>query len=99
MESLLKDWIREQLFPSLWEIMPTAFPEREFWKGGANWYSPTYLDGTKHPTDRDKTWVSPRTIWLLHEQGGGKKSLVDCYMEANGLSFGDALRQLSSLAG
>ena len=99
MESLLKDWIREQLFPSLWEIMPTAFPEREFWRSGERWYSPTYLDGTKHPTDRDKTWVSSRTIWLLHEQGGGKKSLVDCYMEVNGLSFGDALRQLASLAG
>lgn len=94
----LQEWIKTELFPGLWEKLDFVFPERKLSRSGGKWISPTYLDGSEH-SRRDKCWISMQTPWLLHEQGGGSKRLVDCYMESNNLGFMDALKQLSRIAG
>ena len=94
----LREWIKTELFPALWEKLDFVFPERSLSRSGGKWISPTYLDGSEH-SRRDKCWISMQTPWLIHEQGGGCESLVDCYMRSNGLGFMDALKQLSKIAG
>lgn len=92
-------WIKTDLFPSLWDRMDDIFPEREFRRKGGTWISPTYLNGDK-ANRLDKSWISNKTPWLLHEQGENEtRSLVDCYMDANGLSFSEAIKALSQVAG
>lgn len=94
----LREWIKTELFPALWEKLDFVFPERSLSRSGGKWISPTYLDGSEH-SRRDKCWISMQTPWLIHEQGGGCESLVDCYMRSNGLGFMEALKQLSKIAG
>ena len=100
MKKDLTIWVQSELFPALWEVLPTIFKSRKLERGSSKlWHSPTYLDGTPCKDRKDKCWISLDTAWLIHEQGAGSKSLLDCYMEENNLPLWDAIRQLSNLAG
>ena len=50
-------WIREELYPALYDRIPEAFPEHSFRSYAHGWRSKTYLDGSPHKSRADKTKV------------------------------------------
>lgn len=97
-EEKWKAW-KEDLYASLFDRIPDALPEHSWTLGRRGWQSKTYLDGSPHATTRGKTTVNRNRPDLIGEWGGDTKSLVDYVMERDGLSFIDAGKKLSAIAG
>ena len=92
-------WIREELYPALYDRIPEAFPEHSFRSYAYGWRSKTYLDGSPHKSRADKTKVLHRAPGYIFEEGGDRKSLVDYVMERDRIPFIDAVRKLAEVAG
>ena len=92
-------WIREELYPTLFDRIPDALPEHSWTLGRRGWQSKTYLDGSPHATTSGKTTVNRNRPDLIGEWGGDTKSLVDYVMERDGFPFIDAVKKLSAVVG
>jgi len=93
-------WAQETLCTELFNGggITTALEHRHLQHRGGKYTSATYLNGDK-ATEPDKVWIGNQTPWLLHENGGDTRSVVDDYMEANGIQdYITAVRQLASIA-
>ena len=90
----------ERLIPALFERIDSVFPGMSFRWRGDTWESPYKLDGSpaKDPR-RDKSVITQRVPGVILEQGGDSVPVIDFYMRKNSLSFADAMRELSRLAG
>lgn len=90
----------DRLIPALFERIPEVFPDMSFKWRGNTWESPYKLDGSpaKDPR-RDKSVITQRVPGVILEQGGDSVPVIDFYMQRNSLSFADAMRDLSRLAG
>jgi DNA primase len=93
----ITDWIRYELYPTLFESIDTALPEHNFKRYSGGWRSNTYLDGTKHSRE-DKTIVSNKAPGYILEQGGDTLSLVDYVMKRDGVEFIQAVQTLADAA-
>lgn len=92
-------WIREELYPVLFDRIPEALPEHSWTQDGRGWKSKTYLDGSPHRDRSDKTKVLKAQPGRIFEEGGDGKSLVDYVMERDRLPFIDAVKKLAAVAG
>ena len=92
-------WIKEELYPSLFDRIPQALPEHGWKQDRRGWSSKTYLDGSPHKDRTDKTKVLKAQPGYIFEEGGDRRSLVDYVMERDSLSFIDAVMKLSNVAG
>lgn len=97
--SNITDWIKYELYPSLFEVIDTALPEHEFKRYAGSWISKTYLDGTPHQSRTDKTVVNKRAIGYILEQGGETLSLIDYVMRRDGVEFITAVQTLADVVG
>jgi len=98
-EEKWKAW-KEDLYASLFERIPEALPEHNWKRDGRGWKSKAYLDGSPYKKDRsDKTKILKAQPGRIFEEGGDGKSLVDYVMERDRLSFMDAGKKLSAIAG
>ena len=97
-EEKWKAW-KEDLYASLFDRIPEALPEHSWTQDGRGWKSKTYLDGSPHKDRSDKTKVLKAQPGRIFEEGGDGKSLVDYVMERDRLSFIDAGKKLSAIAG
>ena len=90
----------ERLIPALFERIDSVFPEMSFRWRGSTWESPCKLDGSpaKDPR-RDKSVITQRVPGVILEQGGDAVPIIDYYKDKNNLSFAEAMRELSRLAG
>ena len=90
----------ERLIPALFERIDSVFPEMSFRWRGDTWESPYKLDGSpaKDPR-RDKSVITSRVPGVILEQGGEAVPIIDYYKDKNNLSFAEAMRELSRLAG
>lgn len=95
----LTAWIREELYPTLYAHIPQALPEHSWTEDRRGWKSKAYLDGRPHRDRTDKTKVLKAQPGRIFEEGGDGKSLVDYVMERDRLSFMDAGKKLSDIAG
>ena len=92
-------WIKEDLYPTLFDRIPEALPEHSWTQDRRGWRSKTYLDGSLHKDRTDKTKVLKASPGYIFEEGGDRKSLVDYVMERDRLPFMDAVKKLASVAG
>ena len=92
-------WIREELYPTLFDRIPDALPEHSWTEDRRGWRSKTYLDGRAHQDRNDKTKVLKASPGYIFEEGGEGKSLVDYVIERDRLTFIEAVRKLSAVAG
>jgi DNA primase catalytic core len=99
MSKQITDWIKEELYPNLFESIDRALPEHNFKRYLGGWRSKTYLDGSPHKDRADKTIVSKRAIGLILEQGGETLSLVDYVIRRDGVEFIDAVKTLAEVVG
>lgn len=97
--SNITDWIKYDLYSSLYESIDTALPEHNFKRYSGGWRSKTYLDGSTHKDRADKTVVNKKAPGWILEQGGETLSLVDYVMRRDGVEFIKAVETLADVVG
>ena len=97
--SNITDWIKYELYPSLYESIDIALPEHNFKKFNGNWRSKTYLDGSIHKSRVDKTIVSNKAPGCILENGGEVVGLVDYVMRRDGVDFITGVKTLAQVVG
>jgi len=97
--SNITDWIKTELYPTLYESIDTALPEHDFKKYGKGWRSKTYLDSSSHKNRVDKTIITKQAPGYILEQGGETLSLVDYVMRRDNLEFIPAVETLAKAVG
>lgn len=99
MSKEITNWIKYELYPSLFEVIDTALPEHDFKPFSGGWRSKTYLDGTPHQNRADKTVVSKKVPGRILENGGENISLVDYVMRRDRVEFIQAVNTLADVVG
>ena len=96
----LTEWIKNELYPTVYDSLDTVFPELEFRRYPGGWKSKFKLDLTL-PKERrdDKTVATKKVLGRILEQGAGDTiSYIDYYLQRKGQEFTiDTVRQFSSL--
>lgn len=95
----ITQWIKDELYPSLYERIDVALPEHRFNRFTGGWRSKTYLNGSPHKARLDKTVVTRRAPGLILEQGGSCLSLIDYVIQRDGVEFMEAVKSLANIAG
>lgn len=95
----LTEWIKEELYPALFESIDTAFPEHEFNRYPGGWRSKTNIDGYPHSDRIDKTVITKKFPGRILEQGGENLSLIDYAMRKKELTAIQAIEYLALAAG
>ena len=100
MSKEITDWIKDELYPTLFESIDRALPELSFYRWSGGWRSSLKLDLTSPKTKRkDKTVVSKKAPGYILEQGGDVLSLVDYVMRRDGVEFIQAVETLADVVG
>ena len=97
--SNITDWIKQELYPSLYESIDIALPEHNFKRSAKGWMSKTYLNGSPHKDRADKTVISSKAPGVILEQGGEVIGLVDYVMKRDGVDFLPAVKKLAQVVG
>jgi DNA primase catalytic core len=97
--SNITDWIKYELYPTLFESIDTALPEHNFKRYSGGWRSKTYLDGSPHKDRADKTVVSKKAPGWILENGGETLNLVDYVIKRDGVEFIQAVKTLADVVG
>ncbi len=98
--SNITDWIKDELYPTLFESIDIALPELSFYRWSGGWRSSLKLDLTNPKTKRkDKTVVTKKAPGYILEQGGDVLSLVDYVMKRDGVEFIQAVKTLADVVG
>ena len=99
MSKEITDWIKYELYPTLFESIDTALPEHNFKRYSGGWRSKTYLFGSPHKDRADKTVVSRKAPGWILENGGETLSLVDYVMRRDRVEFIQAVKTLADIVG
>jgi len=99
MSKEITDWIKYELYPTLFQSIDTALPEHNFKRYSGGWRSKTYLDGSPHKDRADKTVVSKKAPGWILENGGETLSLVDYVMRRDRVEFIQAVKTLADVVG
>ena len=97
--SNITDWIKYELYPTLFLSIDTALPEHDFKRYSGGWRSKTYLDGSPHKKRADKTVISKNALGCILEQGGEALGLVDYVMRRDRVEFIQAVKTLADVVG
>ena len=97
--SNITDWIKTELYPTLYERIDTVLPEHNFKRYSGGWRSKTYLDSSPHKDRVDKTVITKQAPGYILEQGGDTLSLVDYIMRRDNLEFIPAVETLAKAVG
>lgn len=97
--SNITDFIKNELYPSLFEAIDRALPEHNFKQYAGGWRSKTYLNGSPHKDRLDKTIVTKKAISYILEQGGESLSIVDYVIKRDGVEFIQAVNSLAKIVG
>jgi len=97
--SIITDWIKYELYPTLFQSIDIALPEHSFNRYAGGWRSKTYLDGSPHKTRADKTVVSKQAPGRILENGGDNLSLVDYVKNRDKVEFIQAVKTLADVVG
>ena len=98
--SNITDWIKEELYPTLFYRIDTALPELDFKQFSGGWRSSLKIDQS-NPKERrpDKTVITKKAIGIILEQGGDALSLVDYVKQRDGVEFIQEVKTLAEIAG
>jgi DNA primase catalytic core len=97
--SNITEWIKYELYPTLFESIDIALPEHEFKKYSGGWRSKTYLTGSPHKDRIDKTVVTKKAPGYILEQGGEVIGLVDYVIKRDNIEFIEAVKTLADVVG
>ena len=97
--STITDFIKYELYPSLFENIDKALPEHDFKKFIGGWRSKTYLNGNKHKDRLDKLVVTKKAPNLIMEQGGEVVPIIDYVIKRDNTDFIGAVKTLANVVG
>lgn len=97
--SNITDWIKYELYPTLFQSIDIALPEHEFKRYPGGWKSKTYLDGSPHKNRADKTLISKNAPGRILEQGGDNLSLIDYIIKRDKVDVLQACKTLADIVG
>lgn len=95
----ITDWIKYELYPSLFESIDKAFPEHEFKRFSGGWRSKTYLNGSAHSSRQDKVVITKKAPGHILEQGGEVLGIIDYVMQRDSVEFITAVEILANHVG
>ena len=95
----LIDWIKEELYSNIYEVIDEAFPEHDFKRFSGGWRSKTYLNGTPHKSRIDKTVITKNAHSRILEQGGDTLGVVEYVMRRDNIKFLEAVKNLADIVG
>ena len=96
--SNITDWIKYELYPTLFDSIDIALPEFSFKRFSGGWRSSLKLD-LSNPKQRrpDKTVVTTKAPGRILEQGGEVLTLVDYVIRRDGVEFIEAVKTLADV--
>ena len=99
--SNLNSWIQEELYPSLFEVIPGAFPEFEFKRTGKGWQSTNKTKVTGEEGDsKGKVYIYENAPWRLKDYTRDyKKDLIGYVMDRDQVETIEAVKHLAEKAG
>lgn len=103
MQNDITRFLTDEIYPRLWNHIGELFPDFELRRG--NWESPLKINGEPSSSDRkDKTVITKKYPTRAIEQGGESVSLIDLWLERQGLggfgfTFTDALKAFAQAVG
>jgi hypothetical protein len=92
------DFLNDEVYPRLFEMIDTAFPNMGFKRYYRGWRSNKKLDGTARQRE-DKTIITKDFPSRIYEQGDYSMSLIDYQMEMNNQTFDEALASFCEVVG
>jgi DNA primase catalytic core len=99
MSKQITDWIKEELYPTLFHSIDIALPEHNFKSYPGGWRSNTYLDSSTHKDRKDKTKVLKTAPGFIFENGGESLSIVDYVIKRDTVDFIQAVKTLAEVVG
>jgi replicative DNA helicase len=98
--SNITDFIKYELYPTLFQSIDTALPEFNFKGYSGGWRSGLKID-LSNPKERreDKTVVTKKAPGYILEQGGEVLSLVDYIIKRDNVDFIQAVKKLADVVG
>jgi len=100
MSKEITDWIRNELYPTLFESIDKALPEFSFKRRGRNWVSSNRLKITGEEGDSiGKVYVWEMAPGFIKDFTRYTSSIVDYVMMRDGVEFIKAVKTLADVAG
>lgn len=98
--SNITDFLKYELYPTLFQSIDTALPEFNFKGYSGGWRSSLKID-LSNPKERreDKTVVTKKAPGYILEQGGEVLSLVDYIIKKDNIDFIQAVKKLADVVG
>ena len=98
--SSITDWIKYELYPTLFERVDTALPEFSFRRRGRNWVSSNRLKITGEEGDSiGKVYVWETAPGFIKDFTRETSSIVDYVMRRDGVEFIQAVETLADVVG
>ena len=98
--SELTEWIKYELYPSLFEVIPQALPEFEFKRRGRNWVSSNKLKITGETGDSiGKVYVWENAPAYLKDFTRETSSIIDYVMRRDSVDFLQGVKTLAEVVG
>ena len=98
--SSITDWIKYELYPTLFERVDTALPEFSFRRRGRNWVSSNRLKITGEEGDSiGKVYVWKTAPGFIKDFTRETSSIVDYVMRRDGVEFIQAVKTLADVVG
>lgn len=99
MSSDITNWVKDRLYPELYDNIPEALPEFEFTRKGVKWQSTNKRKLTGEEGDSvGKVHVWEGATGYIKDFTRGSKSIVDYVIERDGVEFIDAAKKLAEIA-
>ena len=97
----ITNFVKEQLYPSLFDKVDEAFPWMHFQRYRGGWRSAYKLNGERsHDGRMDKSKITTKVPHRVLEQGEPSKDLIEFYQEKHNLPKPiDAIKELASICG
>lgn len=100
MSKEITDWIRYELYPTLFESIDTALPEFSFKKRGRNWVSSNKRKITGEEGDSiGKVYVWETAPGFIKDFTRETSSIVDYVIKRDGVEFIQAVKTLADVVG
>lgn len=100
MSKEITDWIKYELYPTLFESIDTALPEFSFKRRGRNWISSNKLKITGEEGDSiGKVYVWETAPGFIKDFTRETSSIVDYVIKRDGVEFIQAVKTLADVVG